>query len=210
MRFMSYYGDFHDKFISPRRRRVIKDAVVEILPKKDHYESWLDVGTADQKLFRLIYESLDHCTDVQTLDIYPVANPALKHTVYDGKTIPFPDNSFDIVSFIDVLHHTDNITDLLAEAKRVAKKFILIKDHKYETGFHKRVLEIQDWFGRFSVKDFDFPLPYEFLTYNQWQNIFVDLQLKVICLKESMDYSHPFPFDIVYPAHLHFVCLLQK
>jgi len=210
MKFMSYYGYFHDKYISPRRRRVITDAVVGILPGKNRYKSWLDIGSADQKVFSLIYESLDQSTNVQTLDIYPVANPMIKHTVYDGKTIPFPDNSFDIVSFIDVLHHTDNLAELLTEAKRVTKKFILIKDHKYKNRFQKKALEIQDWFGRFGIENSDYPLPYCFLTYRQWQNMFLDLQLQVICFKESIDYKHPFPFNLLYPAKLHLICLLQK
>ncbi|MCA9371997.1 class I SAM-dependent methyltransferase [Candidatus Woesebacteria bacterium] len=48
---------------------------------------------------------------------------------YDGKKIPFPDNSFDCVMIIDVLHHDKNPEHILKEAKRVSRKYILIKDH---------------------------------------------------------------------------------
>src|SRR3989344_9093573 len=44
----------------------------------------------------------------------------------DGKTLPFPSNSFDVVFITHVLHHTNNYLDLLKEAKRVSKKTIII------------------------------------------------------------------------------------
>ena len=210
MSLMSYYGRYHEKFIGPRRRRVIKDAVGGILPGKDHYESWLDIGTADQKSIWLICRSLGiNFAELQTLDISPVASPKFKHTVYDGKNIPFPDRSFDIVSLIDVLHHTNNITGLLTEVKRVTRKYILIKDHKYKNKIQRRLLEIQDWFGRFAWLDLDFPLAYNFLTSEQWQDAFIDSQLKIVRLENSIDYKHPFPFNILFSADLHFICLLQ-
>ncbi len=210
MSLMSYYGTCHNKFIGGRRRNVIRDAVVGILPEPGRYRSWLDIGTADQKLFEVIHQAFDNFSDAQTLDIHPVGQPIFRHTVYDGRTIPFPDNSFDIVSFIDVLHHTDNIEELLAEAKRVSRKFILIKDHKYQNRVQKGTLEIQDWFGRFGLGEANFPLPYNFLTSPQWQEIFLHLRLRVISFQGAIDYRHPFPFNKLYSAKLHFICLLEK
>ena len=48
---------------------------------------------------------------------------------FDGKRIPHPDKSFDVVMFVDVLHHTEDPTILLAEARRVAKPAVVLKDH---------------------------------------------------------------------------------
>ncbi len=44
-------------------------------------------------------------------------------------TLPFITKSFDIVTIIDVLHHTDNYTQatLIKEAKRVGKKVLIIE-----------------------------------------------------------------------------------
>ena len=50
-------------------------------------------------------------------------------TEFDGRTIPFDDGTFDAVTFVDVLHHTDDATVLLREAARVASTAVVIKDH---------------------------------------------------------------------------------
>lgn len=44
-----------------------------------------------------------------------------KVIMYDGKRLPFTDNSFDIVTFIDVIEHVDNQEQVLKEIKRILK-----------------------------------------------------------------------------------------
>jgi len=44
----------------------------------------------------------------------------------NGKTLPLPDNSFDVVYIAHVLHHTENYLNLLKESKRVSKDKIII------------------------------------------------------------------------------------
>ncbi len=47
--------------------------------------------------------------------------------LFDGHALPFPDHSFDAVTFVDV--HADDPTALLREAVRVSRRSIIIKDH---------------------------------------------------------------------------------
>ena len=39
----------------------------------------------------------------------------------DGETLPFPDNTFDVVYSNGVIHHTPNTHDVVAEIKRVLR-----------------------------------------------------------------------------------------
>jgi SAM-dependent methyltransferase len=41
---------------------------------------------------------------------------------YDGKTLPFPDNNFDVVVCFEVFEHVFNLEELLIEINRVLKK----------------------------------------------------------------------------------------
>lgn len=54
-------------------------------------------------------------------------------SVYDGKNIPFPDNKFELISMMMVLHHVkkDDKTKLLKEIMRVLKKggHLLLREH---------------------------------------------------------------------------------
>ena len=48
---------------------------------------------------------------------------------FDGKSIPHGENSFDVVMFVDVLHHASQPMTLLREAVRVARQAIVIQDN---------------------------------------------------------------------------------
>lgn len=49
---------------------------------------------------------------------------------YDGETIPREDNSIDNILIADVLHHEEHPAQLLREAARVARRRVIVKDHK--------------------------------------------------------------------------------
>ena len=57
-----------------------------------------------------------------------------------------PDASFDVVMFVDVLHHTDDPLLLLQEAQRVGK-IILVKDHFRKGFLAGPTLRFMDWVG---------------------------------------------------------------
>jgi SAM-dependent methyltransferase len=71
-----------------------------------------------------------------------VANLSFVHeivpVIYDGTTLPFADDSFDVALVITVLHHVQEPDALLAEGKRVARRLIVIEEI-YEHAVEKYV-----------------------------------------------------------------------
>jgi 2-polyprenyl-3-methyl-5-hydroxy-6-metoxy-1,4-benzoquinol methylase len=58
--------------------------------------------------------------------------------VYDGKTIPYPDRSFDIITCVDVIEHVPNYLGLIEEMVRVSKNTVLISTPNRRPEYTKR------------------------------------------------------------------------
>lgn len=99
-------------------------------------------------------------------DIVPV--------IYDGITFPFSDNSFDVAMIITVLHHCPNPDAILAEAKRVAKKVIVVEEI-YEGMFEKYMTYAID--SLFNFEFFNHPRSNR--TDTEWRSTFRNLGLDI-------------------------------
>jgi SAM-dependent methyltransferase len=89
-------------------------------------------------------------------------------TSWIGHRLPFAENTFDCVLITDVLHHTDNPLEILKEAKRVSRRYVLIKDHYGSNPKDFSRLKFADYIGN---KPYGIRLPYGFLTRNEWINL---------------------------------------
>lgn len=96
--------------------------------------------------------------------------------LYDGKSLPFRDKSFDTSLFVYMLHHTNDIASLLREAQRVTRKEILILDHTYTNVLSKQLLKLYDYWVNVM---YGMPIPFNFLRVNQWKRLFHELGLTV-------------------------------
>ncbi len=88
----------------------------------------LDVGCDDGSVASMIME-LNSSLEIIGIDVQTDRVAKIPRTMYNGEKMPYPDNSFDIVMALDVLHHTKNIPLLLEEMRRVSRRYIIIKDH---------------------------------------------------------------------------------
>ena len=86
----------------------------------------LDVGMGSGSISYFLNKKGFEVTsvDVSNLSIYDDLKPVL----YDGHKLPFKNNEFDTAVIIHVLHHCDDGPEVLVEAKRVAKRVVLIED----------------------------------------------------------------------------------
>jgi ubiquinone/menaquinone biosynthesis C-methylase UbiE len=112
--------------------------------------------------------------------------------IIDGKSLPFPNNYFDVVMINYVLHHADDPSQLLKEAKRVSKDKIIIHEDLKEKGIsniacwlHKNTYKLSAPFKK---------MPINFLNEKSWQELFNQLRLKIIFKKRlAQRYSWLYP-----------------
>ncbi|MBI3981004.1 class I SAM-dependent methyltransferase [Candidatus Microgenomates bacterium] len=155
----------------PRRKT---DLVKKLVPYLRGSRSVLDFGCSDGSLAYLMSNRLPGVKFVG-IDTVLQTKQYIKTYQYDGKRLPFKDNSFDSVLIIDVLHHDLKPDELLREAKRVARKNVLIKDHYWDNRFDFLALKVSDYIGN---KPYGISLPYNYLRLNQWEEIIEDLGLR--------------------------------
>jgi ubiquinone/menaquinone biosynthesis C-methylase UbiE len=74
--------------------------------------------------------------------------------VYDGTTLPFDNDSFDVAMVITVLHHVQDPDAVLAELKRVARRLIVIEEI-YENSLEKYFTYLID--SLFNLEFFNHP-----------------------------------------------------
>lgn len=165
----------------------------------------LDVGCGDGLISALL-QSKRPDLGVQGIDVLPRARTHIPVELFDGFHFPYADESFDVVLFSDVLHHAIDPTILLHEARRVAARHVLIKDH-YREGFAANArLRFMDWVGnaRFGVA-----LPYNYWTERQWRSAWQQIGLEPEHLVTKLG-LYPKAADWIFGAKLHFIALLRR
>ncbi len=69
--------------------------------------------------------------DVTVLDVVKPAFHKAPVVTYEGERIPFPDRTFDVSLLITMLHHVPVPEKVLAEAKRVTRRFVIVVEDLY-------------------------------------------------------------------------------
>jgi len=95
---------------------------------------------------------------------------------YDGDKIPYPNKSFDIVILADVLHHESNPHLLTDECTRVAKRSLIIKDHKIDGIFAQQRISLLDWVAN---EPHGIPCLYRYNTLREWRDFYKRHRLTV-------------------------------
>lgn len=147
----------------------------------------LDVGAGDGQLAARLAEQVP--ARFVGCDTVLQPTPAIEVVRYDGRTLPFGDNAFQYVMLIDMLHHVRDQRRVLSEARRVAREFLLIKDHYWETPFDRAWLAAIDYVGNAPL---GVDVPYQFLQAAQWEALFQETLLEVVqCAKLRWSWIDP-------------------
>lgn len=191
----------HDRAVFRRRVHVLSALLADALGASG---TVLDLGCGDGSIAAAImarkpglrFRGIDVLVRPQTL--IPVER-------FDGWTIPAEDGSVDWVTIVDVLHHTDDPARLVAEAARVARNGIVIKDHLREGFGAYATLRLMDWVGN---KGHDVRLPYNYLARAEWEVMFGKLGLAKTSWNERLA-LYPFPAGLLFDRRLHFIAMLR-
>jgi SAM-dependent methyltransferase len=110
------------------------------------------------------------------------------------------------VTIVDVLHHTDDPAAVLAEASRVARQGVVIKDHLREGLLAGPTLRLMDWVGN---RGHDVRLPYNYLDSGEWAAAFERAGLVRASGADALG-LYGAPLNWLFERKLHFVALLRR
>jgi SAM-dependent methyltransferase len=190
----------HDKAVFGRRVRVLSRQLAEIIPAGGRM---LDLGCGDGSIAAAVTRLRPELT-VEGVDVLRRPRTHIPVTLFDGKVLPFADRSFDYVTIVDVLHHTESPAAVLAEASRVARRGIVIKDHLLEGVLAGPTLRLMDWVGN---RGHDVVLPYNYLSRAAWDAAFATTGCTVAIWRDRLG-LYPAPASWLFDRRLHFVALL--
>jgi SAM-dependent methyltransferase len=113
----------------------------------------LDVGAGDG-WFAWSIERMGACDAVTAIDVMARPEPYHRVETYDGDLLPYPDDAYDLVYAVDVVHHADEPAKLLGEMARCTRRYLLLKDHTWLTKSGWLSLAARDEIGnrRFGVR----------------------------------------------------------
>lgn len=198
---MSLIGRIHGDYVFERRVRRLCDYLAELMPREARV---LDVGCGDGLLAYVIGQTRpDIC--VEGIEVLIRRKNYIPIKEFDGQVIPYGNRSFDVVMFVDVLHHTENPMLLLREGVRVGRQAILMKDHTLEGFLAGTTLRLMDHIGnaRHGVA-----LPYSYWPREKWIEAFEALGLKIGVWVTDLR-LYPWPADYVFGRGLHFIARLD-
>jgi len=191
----------HGRWVFKRRVARLCTLLASVIPSGARV---LDVGAGDGSLDSRLLE-LRPDLKVTGIDVLIRPRTSIPVVSFDGQSIPFPDKSFDIVMFVDVLHHASSAARLVKEASRVGRG-VIIKDHVRDGLFSAPTLRFMDFVGnaRFGVA-----LPYHYWNRQQWDEVLRAAQLAPGTWIERLGlYARPFTW--VFDRRLHFLARLQS
>ena len=194
--------NLHHQYVFLRRINVISTEIARQLPDNI---SILDIGCGDGTISKLIMEKKKGIT-YEGIDIMARPECAIPYKTFDGLHVPYSDNAFDATQFVDVLHHTHQIKELLQDALRTSKKYLIIKDHLYNNSFDFATLKFMDWVGN---APHGVEIIYNFKNEKFWMNLFDELDVEIVSINKRIP-LYPSVFNMIFGRGLHFIAVLKK
>ena len=189
----------HGALVFDRRRDRLVQALLRQLPPNSQV---LDIGCGSGEIGSDLIAAGHRVVGAETL---LRDDCAIDVVSFDGRTLPFDDDAFEWAVIVDVLHHAADPTRVVAEAKRVTQRGVVIKDHYAENGWQRGVLGVMDWVGN---RQFGVGRDGAYLSRADWSALWADVGLDPADLDESLD-LYPAVVKPLFERDLHFVARLE-
>jgi len=166
---------FHHRILPGFKNRA-KRVSSYIRPWLSQGDRVLDFGCGNL----LIAQSLDSTLDIDILgvDVIDVNATPLPFILYDGKVIPFGNDSFDVTYAAFMLHHTTNTRSLISECIRVTKQRLLILEDVYKNKFELFISKALDHANLLTSSNMN--IPFNFRKENEWISLLHHPKLNLI------------------------------
>lgn len=198
---MKWLTRIHGPLIHGRRVQRLATAIAPLLPQGSAVG---DIGAGDGALAGAIL-GLRPDLILRGADILQRTATAVPVALFDGKTLPWAAKSLDWTLLVDVLHHADDPTRLLQEARRVSRAGVIIKDHYAENALDQRTLSMMDWFGN---SGYGVPSLFRYWSRSEWSQKLGGVGLHPE--KTVTDLGlYPMPLDAMFGRGLHFIAVCR-
>lgn len=160
-----------------------------IKPYLDPQDRVLDFGSGAGYLTKFISERIG--AHVQDIDVIDISRTNRHPKIYNGNSIPFPNNSFDISVCAFVLHHTTHHLQLLRELERVTAKRLIILEDLWGNPWDNLLCIGHTLFSKFVYKSGQM----KFQTSSKWESLFEQSGWEVLH-KNTVPRSHTYFYPV--------------
>lgn len=194
-------GAIHGRLVHQRRVRVIAEVFAPWLPDHGHI---VDVGCGDGAVAAALLARRPDVR-IEGYDVLIREHARIPVHHFDGRRIPLADSAVDAVMLVDVLHHCEEPEELLREAARVARRVVLVKDHRLGHAGARLLLRLMDWI---SNRPHGVVLPYNYWPEARWRQAWhaIGLEPRQYCRYLGL---YPFPFSLALDTGVQFAAALE-
>ena len=193
----------HQRLVQNRRRQRLAEILRDLIGPESLQV--LDVGCGSGEVAERLQLVLPQL-QLQGVDVKVRPETRIPVQSFDGRKLPFADDSFDYCLLVDVLHHTEDPQELLSECLRVARIGVVVKDHLCENPWDRLRLRFMDFVGNWGH---GVVLPYNYLSRQQWRRLGTDLQFMATRWREKLHLYPPLA-SWLFDSGLHFVARFES
>lgn len=201
--FSSIMSAMHRPIYNARLRELVRC----ISPHLQPHDRILDVGCGVGTLAKALTDAPNNPQGLvaEGLERVVRGGEPIKVHAYEGGTMPFEDNTYDVVIVADVLHHEPKPDELVAECVRVSRRLLIIKDHQIQGVAAQKRISFMDWAAN---APYGVPCLYRYNTPSGWTDILIKHHLDPVERFDTMKLYPPL-VNTVFGGRLQFMTIAR-